>query len=694
MKNKMRNIIYTISFFICLFSYSQFDRSKVPSSGPAPEINLGEPVEYELKNGLKIILVQNSKLPRVFFNLFIDSQPIFEGEKAGILSITSSLLGKGTKNVSKDKFLDEIDFMGANLNLSATGAFGSSLSKFFPKLLEMASDGLFNPVFDNEEFIKSKERLIEGIKSDENSVPAAARRVGNILAYGKNHPRSEYATEKSINNIEFGDIEKFFRLNFKPNNSYMVVVGDFDVDATIKQIEILFKKWKRGKISYSEFSSNPPTKTAIHFIDMPNAIQSEISFQNLINLKKNNPDYFSLLITNKILGGGAENRLEQQIRENKGYTYVARSTFGTSKYLDSRFRAFTSTREQVTDSAVIEILSEIKKIKNFDVELKELEDVKAKYFGDFVLATESPSTIANYAVQIKTENLDKDFYKNYLSKINSISIEQVRNTANKYFDLDNGQIIVAGKGSALSDKLENIEFDGKKLQVYYYDKYGNSIDKPVFKKEISDDITVKGIFDKHIESIGGAEKLNSVKSITITAAVTIPGAPFKPSAIIKEKYPNKSSMEMSVPGMGTLMSQKFNGEDGYIEQMGQKIPYEDDQKNAEKEKLGLFEETYLDPSNMEIVSLSPVNGKDVYKIKVKDDSFRFYDAETGLLVMTEETTSAMGNEIITVTKFSDYKEVDGIKFAFKTEIVTGPQTIVIEADQVIVNEEIDDDFFN
>ena len=690
----MRNIIYTISFFICLFSYSQFDRSKVPSSGPAPEINLGEPVEYELKNGLKIILVQNSKLPRVFFNLFIDSQPIFEGEKAGISSITSSLLGKGTKNVSKDKFLDEIDFMGANLNLSATGAFGSSLSKFFPKLLEMASDGLFNPVFDNEEFIKSKERLIEGIKSDENSVPAAARRVGNILAYGKNHPRSEYATEKSINNIEFGDIEKFFRLNFKPNNAYMVVVGDFDVDTTIKQIEILFKKWKRGKISSSEFSSNPPTKTAIHFIDMPNAIQSEISFQNLINLKKNNPDYFSLLITNKILGGGAENRLEQQIRENKGYTYVARSTFGTSKYLDSRFRAFTSTREQVTDSAVIEILSEIKKIKNFDVELKELEDVKAKYFGDFVLATESPSTIANYAVQIKTENLDKDFYKNYLSKINSISIEQVRNTANKYFDLDNGQIIVAGKGSALSDKLENIEFDGKKLQVYYYDKYGNSIDKPVFKKEISDDITVKGIFDKHIESIGGAEKLNSVKSITITAAVTIPGAPFKPSAIIKEKYPNKSSMEMSVPGMGTLMSQKFNGEDGYIEQMGQKIPYEDDQKNAEKEKLGLFEETYLDPSNMEIVSLSPVNGRDVYKIKVKDDSFRFYDAETGLLVMTEETTSAMGNEIITVTKFSDYKEVDGIKFAFKTEIVTGPQTIVIEADQVIVNEEIADDFFN
>ena len=694
MKNKMRNIIYTISFFICLFSYSQFDRSKIPSSGPSPEINLGEPTEYELKNGLKIILVKNSKLPRVFFNLFIDSQPIFEGEKAGISSITSSLIGKGTKNISKDKFLDEIDFMGANLSLSATGAFGSSLSKFFPKLLDMTADGLFNPVFDIEEFTKSKERLIEGIKSDENSVPAAARRVANILAYGKNHPISEYPTEKSINNIEFDDIEKFFKSNFKPNNSYMVVVGDFDIDATIKQIEALFKKWKKGKVTSSKFLSNSATKTAIHFIDMPNAIQSEISFQNLINLKKNNPDYFSLLITNKILGGGAENRLEQQIRENKGYTYVARSTFGTSKYVDSRFRAFTNTREQVTDSAVFEILNEIKKIKNFNVEVKELEDVKAKYFGDFVLATEGPSTIANYAVQIKTQNLGKDFYKNYLSNINSISIEQVRNTANKYFDLENGQIIVAGKGSAIADKLENIEFNGKKLQVYYYDKYGNSIEKPVFKKEISDNITVKDIFENHLNAIGGVEKLNSVKSITITAAVTIPGAPFKPNAIIKEKFPNKSSMEMSVPNMGTLMTQKFNGEDGYIEQMGQKIPYEDDQKTEQKEKKGLFEEIYLDDSVAQIVSLSPVDGKDIYKVQIKENSFRFYEADTGLLIMTEETTVAMGNEIKTITKFSDYKEVDGVKYAFKREIITGPQTIVIEADQVIVNEEISDDFFN
>ena len=96
----------------------------------------------------------------------------------------------------------------------------------------------------------------------------------------------------------------------------------------------------------------------------------------------------------------------------------------------------------------------------------------------------------------------------------------------------------------------------------------------------------------------------------------------------------------------------------------------------------------------EIISLSPIDGKDIYKIKVKENSFRFYDADSGLLIMTEETTKAMGNEIKTITKFSDYREVDGVKFAFKREIITGPQTIVIEADQVILNEEIPDEFFN
>ena len=426
---------------------------------------------------------------------------------------------------------------------------------------------------------------------------------------------------------------------------------------------------------------------------MPNAIQSEVSFQNLIKMERNNPDYFSLLIANKILGGGPENRLEQQIRENKGYTYVARSSFGSSKYTKTRFRAYTSTRSEVTDSAVVEMLSEINKIRDVNVTKKELSDVKAKYFGDFVLATESPSTIASYTVQIETQNLDKDYYKNYLSNINNITIDDVNNASNKYFDLNNGQIVVTGKGSEIADKLENIVFDGRKFDVYYYDKYGNLVEKPVFNKEISSDLTAANILEKYITEIGGNEKLSAINTISIEANVTIPGAPFKPKATIIEKSPNLSSLVMSVEGMGTLMTQKFDGESGYMEQMGQKIPMEKEQIDNSKNKESLFDEIYLINSELEIVSLSPLDGKDTYKIKVKENNFRYYDAESGLLIMTEEVTEQGGNSITSITKYSDYKEVDGILYAFKREILAGPQKIDFEIISVKFNEEILDEFF-
>ncbi len=689
----MKKFLYIIFILFTSISLSQVDRTKVPKSGATPEINLGEAVKYELKNGMKLILVKNDKLPRVFFNLFIDSQPILEGEKAGISAVTSDLLGKGTKSTSKDEFIEKIDFMGANLSLSSSGASGSSLSKFFPELLEMLADGLLNPVFSKEEFEKSLDRFKEAIKADENSVPAAARRVENILAYGKNHPNSEYSTSESLENIQFDDVEPFYKKNFIPNNSYMIIIGDFMVEKTIDEIEKLFKKWKKGNSIEYKIKSNINSKTAIHFVDMPNAIQSEVSFQNLIEMKRNNSDYFSLLIANKILGGGPENRLEQQIRENKGYTYVARSSFGSSKYTKSRFRGYTSTREEVTDSAVIEMLNEIKKIREIDVTEKELSDVKAKYFGDFVLATESPSTIASYTVSIETQNLDKDYYKNYLSNINSISVSDVKNASNKYFDLNNAQIVVTGKGSTIAEKLENIVFNGKTFDVYYYDKYGNSIEKPVFNKEISSDITALNVVEKYIIALGGAEKLGSINSISIEANVTIPGAPFKPKAIIKEKSPNSSSLVMSVEGMGTLMTQKFDGNNGYMEQMGQKIPMEKDQIDSSKSKKGLFEELYMTSSEIELVNLGPIDGKDAYKIKNKENSFRYYDAESGLLIMTEENTEQAGNSITSITKYSDYKEVDGIMYAFKREILAGPQKIDFEIISVKFNEEISDEFF-
>jgi len=691
MKKLYLNISLLLFFSI---SFSQVDRSKMPVSGPTPTIELGTPIEFELKNGLKVLMVENHKLPRVSASLLIDNPPKIGSSKNGIYSLTSSMLGKGSQSITKDTFIEEIDFLGATLSVNAEGAYASSLSRFFPKVLEMMADGALNPLFSAEEFDKEKTKTLEGIKSNSKSVTAIARRVESVLAYGKDHPSGKFISEESINNISFEDVKKYYKENFIPNNSYLVIIGDFNPNETRKMIRNLFSGWKKGELNTSNWKiPSDINELSINFIDVSNAIQSEIVYQNLVDISMNHPDYFPVIVSNKILGGGPENRLEKQIRETKGYTYAARSSIGSSKYTKSRFRASTSTRFQVTDSAVVELLNEIKKIKTINVSDKELSDVKAKYVGNFVLSSESPSTIANYALNIKTQSLDKDFYKNYLSNINKVSKEDIIRVSKKYFQIDKGQIIITGKGSELINKLEKISFENKIIPILFFDKYGNQVEKPILNKKISKEVNVKTIFENYLNAIGGLDEINKIKSISTIATVKIQNAPFSPTAEIKQKHPNLNSLVMTVEGMGTLMSQKFDGENGYIEQMGQKIPFEEDQINSEKEKLGLFEETYLDSNKMEIISLNPIDGKDLYKIKVNGKSFRYYDAATNLLIIKEETVNVAGNEITSTTKYSNYKEIEGVLFPYKREITSGPQTVVFEISSIKFNEEIDDSFF-
>lgn len=691
MKKLYLNISLLLFFSI---AFSQVDRSKMPVSGPTPTIELGTPIEFELKNGLKVLMVENHKLPRVSASLLIDNPPKIGSSKNGIYSLTSSMLGKGSQSITKDTFIEEIDFLGATLSVNAEGAYASSLSRFFPKVLEMMADGALNPLFSAEEFDKEKTKTLEGIKSNSKSVTAIARRVESVLAYGKDHPSGKFISEESINNISFEDVKKYYKENFIPNNSYLVIIGDFNPNETRKMIRNLFSGWKKGELNTSNWKiPSDINELSINFIDVSNAIQSEIVYQNLVDISMNHPDYFPVIVSNKILGGGPENRLEKQIRETKGYTYAARSSIGSSKYTKSRFRASTSTRFQVTDSAVVELLNEIKKIKTINVSDKELSDVKAKYVGNFVLSSESPSTIANYALNIKTQSLDKDFYKNYLSNINKVSKKDIIRVSKKYFQIDKGQIIITGKGSELINKLEKISFENKIIPILFFDKYGNQVEKPILNKKISKEVNVKTIFENYLNAIGGLDEINKIKSISTIATVKIQNAPFSPTAEIKQKHPNLNSLVMTVEGMGTLMSQKFDGENGYIEQMGQKIPFEEDQINSEKEKLGLFEETYLDSNKMEIISLNPIDGKDLYKIKVNGKSFRYYDAATNLLIIKEETVNVAGNEITSITKYSNYKEIEGVLFPYKREITSGPQTVVFEISSIKFNEEIDDSFF-
>ncbi len=689
----MKTKLYTLLafLFVTVSITAQIDRSQQPKPGPAPKIALEKPTEYELKNGLKVLIVENHKLPRVSYNLTIDRKPIIEGDKAGVTSLLGSMLGNGTTNISKDDFNEEVDFLGARLSFGFGGGFASSLTKYSDRILQLLADAAMNPLLTEEEFEKEKEKLLEGLKSQAKSVDAVAGRVGGALSYGVEHPYGEFVTEETVNNVNFEDIKAYNEKYFGPNDAYLVVIGDVNTKDVYKSIKKYFGKWKKAaEINSTVPEANPNVSALeINFVDMPNAVQSNISITSNVKLKMSDPDYHAVLIANKIFGGGFNSYLNMNLREANGWTYGARSSVGTDKYI-SRFSAGAAVRNAVTDSAIVETIKEIKRFQTEPVEASALANAKAKYVGDFVLALERPSTIARYAVNTKINELPEDFYATYLEKINAVSIEDVQRVANTYFTADNARFIVVGKGSEVVANLEKLN-----IPIKYFDKYANPVDKPEFSKPIPEGVTALSVMNSYIDAIGGKEATEAVSTLLFNADVTIEGAPFKPTAVIKTMAPNKSSMEMSIAGMGTIMKQKFDGTTGYAEQQGMKQPMTEEQIAEQADQKGLFPEAHYTAEDIELVSLSDLDGTDVYKIKVNGnkESFRYYDADSGLLIREEKTEEAQGQTITSIEDLSDYRAVSGVLIPFGRKISTGPQVISINANEVQVNSGVTEEDF-
>lgn len=680
-----KTIIFGILSLFLTVSYAQIDRSKQPKPGPAPAINLQEPSSFQLKNGLKVLVVENHKLPRVSLQLTIDNPPVLEAEKAGVSSLTGSLIGNGSTTITKDDFNEEVDFLGARINFGSQSAYASSLSKYFPRILELMSEAAINPNFTQEEFNKEKTILITALKSQEKDVSSIAGKVQSALAYGLKHPKGEFVTEETVNNITLEDVKKFYQNYFVPANAYLVVIGDIDYESAKELITNHFTSWTKAtppSLSYSNPSQAQYTQ--INFVDMPNAVQSEISIQNLVDLKMKDDDYLDALMANKILGGGGQARLFLNLREDKGYTYGAYSRIGNNKYGSSTFSASSSVRNAVTDSSVVEILKEVDKIINEPIAEEELANAKAKYVGSFVMALERPQTIANYALNIETEGLPKDFYTTYLERINAITIEDVQKAAQKYFSSDNARIIVTGKGSEVLENLEKIKFNGKKIPILYYDKQAIKTEEPDYNANIPEGITALHILEKYVEAIGGKDKLNNVQSFALVAEAEMQGT--KLELEIKKIGNNQYMQDVKVMG-NSMSKQVLDGDTGYIMMQGQRKDLSEEELAKIKEEANLFPElTWLNIGKISLEGIENVGDKKAYKLKITDNKSAFYEVESGLKLQEVTSAEMQGQQTQQTFTLGEYKEVSGIQFPFALSQNMGPQTIDFKVTEIKVNE--------
>ncbi|WP_238786208.1 M16 family metallopeptidase [Blattabacterium cuenoti] len=437
-------------------------------------INIEKPKFFQMKNGLKVLIVENHKLPLVRVGLELNFNSFLEKDKAGIQKVFGQMLRSGTKNYSKEQLDDIIDYMGVNFYTSFSEISIFTLKKHLEKSISIMSDVLMNSKFDNfRELNKIKKQRIIDISISEKDPNSILQRVRNILYFGKGHPYGEYETPETIENITLKDLKKLYEKYYIPNISYLSFIGDISKKEAEKLCNIYFSKWKK-----KEYVDEPliekyilPSKIEIDIVDVPSLTQSSICFGGPVCFKKSDPSYFSSILANGILGGGPQSRLFLNLREKKAYTYGAYSILKSDKNI-GYFSVYTQVRNEVTENAIKDILEEIEKITKNKVSLEELNIKKKEIKGQFILDLEDPNRISDLFICELKNNLPNGFYKNYLEKIESTTVIDVHKSCKKFFNTKNGRILIIGKAN---DILPNIKKLG--YPIRYFNQFGSLIKK-------------------------------------------------------------------------------------------------------------------------------------------------------------------------------------------------------------------------
>lgn len=689
---KIKSIILTL--IAALFAnvlFAQLDRSIQPQPGPAPEFKIGEHKTFTLDNGLNVIVVENHKTPRVSYQLTIDVNPIFEKDAKGYVSMAGDLLRSGTNTKSKVEIDEAIDFIGADLYTFQNGMYGMTLTKHKTTFLELMSDILLNPSYPEEEVEKTKKQKLAGLASSKTDPSFIANRVG-IKLRNQQHPYGEIETEETIEKITREHLVQYYNTYYKPNTSYLVIVGDISLKEAKKDAEKYFGAWEKAEVPKQEYQfPNKNIGTRVALVHKDDAVQSYINITYPINLKIGGKDAISASIANNILGSGAfSSRLLSNLREDKGYTYGAYSSLAKNP-LVGNFRAFAQVGTDVTDDAVNQFIIEMNRMKDEAVDNETLSLFKTILTGSFARSLEDPQTIARFAFNTIKYDLSEDYYQTYLEKIDKVTKEQVLAVSKKYIDPNQAIIIVVGDKNKLFEDLKKYSSTG---EVEVYDIYGNPL-KEESTKALPEGVIANVVIEKYVEAIGGKEALEKIQDIKMTATTSMSGMELKQTTY--KKTPNKYAMIMSMNG-NVMMQQTFNGERGIMKTFqGENEIIGEDLENLKIDACMNAELKYAELGVViTLEAIESINNKDAYKLKVVNPTgqttYDYYDVESGLKVQSKQTTVTPQGEFTQIVNYADYQEIRGVKFPFSIKI-SGVQNMELIVSSVEINTGLEDDLF-
>jgi zinc protease len=678
-----RILTSALALLLSTATFAQLDRSIRPTAAPAKDIDFGEYKLYTLDNGLKIIVVQNDKLPRVSFSLVVDNDPMLEGDKAGYVSLAGELLRQGTTNRSKVELDEQVDFIGASLFTGSSNVFAAGLSKYQETLVELLADVALNPSFQEEEFDKLKKQALSGMENSKDDPNTLSSRIFRQSLYGSGHPYGEMESELTIENVTLEDCQNYYNTYWNPSNTYITVVGDIKPKKAKKLIKKYFGSWEGTAAPKMEFESVPSYDgPVVNVINRNSSVQTVLSIGNTIQLKPGDPDVVKLALANQILGGGSMGRLFKNIREDKAYTYGAYSDYDTDRLVGS-FSAGASVRNEVTDSSIVEFVKEFTRLQTELVGDKELQAAKNNIIGSFGRSLERPQTVASFALSIQRYGLSQDYYKTYLTKLDAVTAQDVMDVALKYFNTNSLVITAVGKAGEIAPSLEKFG------PVTFYDFYGAETGPPSLP--VPAGVTAAGVLAKYAEARGGQEVLNKVKDLKMVADVAIAGMPMQATGTTMRKRPDLFLQDISVAGMGSVQKLVYDGKKGNSSGMQGSQELSGEELDAIKDQGIFFKESEYEKMGykLNLTSIAFVNGEKAYALEVinasEETTTEYYSVESGLKLKEESSVEGPEGMMTSSQSYSDYREVDGVMFPFSMEISTGPQKIKMTFESIEVN---------
>jgi len=407
------------------------------------------------------MIVEQHELPLADFVLLIGSgSTAAPAGKAGIANLVSAMLREGTTSRKSLDIADQISFLG--IRLSPTSSWESStLSLHTPtaqmdSALALFADVALHPSFPPNEFERIRKTQLTDLLQQRDQGPVIASKAFPAILYGNAHPYGAplEGTETSVKSITTADLQSYYRANFRPNNATLIIVGDVNPAQIEAKINNLFGSWQRGDVPALNYGEPPKASTTtIYLIDKPGAAQSSFRI-GAVGVPRSTKDYFALTVMNTILGGSFTSRLNQNLRETRGYTYGAGSRF------DMRRAAgpFLASAEIVTaksDSALIEFMKELKRIREA-VPADELSRAK-RYLqlqlpGNF----ETTQQIAAALVPVAQYNLPLAYYNNYVQNVEAVTQLDVARVAQQYINPGSLAIVIVGDRKTIEPALKSV----------------------------------------------------------------------------------------------------------------------------------------------------------------------------------------------------------------------------------------------